>query len=384
MNFDLSVYQLSILLIIVLTILAITVLPKEYTALLFLSYLAVYILVNMFFNHFNNRRIEQYEILNEQLKLKMDIRPKTKFPFSFFFLNKRANFDNQKFGFQWVFPTLSGMYLGQSMEFSVDTVIEPDSKREIHYSNIIVNASHTGNNFSIRSRTFRDKFRIWGRKRFLTGDPTFDEYFQVETNNPSYIHTLFDTPIRQLIVNHTYKKATLSLEKGQLNFRERKIMTNVKERKHFEQVILLLYMLAKRIDQIIELQQLEQASLPAPEANIESAEEKEIPKKRRWWSRKPKQEKESIEERYQEEEPAVPPELADDFGEEIYEDNDIYEMDDPNNWEDEGEYSPELEAQLKELIEKGAIESFPEDSTAPSTKGGLRSLLRLPKFLKRK
>ncbi len=370
MQFDLSVYQLSILLIIVLSILAVSVLPKEYSALLFLTYLTVYILVNMFFNFFNRRRIEQYEILNKQLKLNMDIRPKTKFPFSIFFLNKAANFAKYKFGFQWVFPTLSGMYLGQSMEFSVDAVAQEDTERKVHYSNLIVNVTHTGNSCHIRTRTWRDKLRIFKRKRFLTGDATFDEYFQVTTNNADFLIILFDTPIRQLLVNHTYQKATLELDKGQLTFRQRKVMTDMKDRKHFEQVILLLYMIAKRIDHLVDEQQAEQQALPPPEATIEAMEQVEA---------LPEVENEPVEEEVKQVPQEEPEEIyeGEAFPEAEY--GDIYEED-----EYAEDIDPTLAAELHELIEKGAIEAYPDDAPSTPSPKKKRSFLRLPKFLKRK
>ena len=83
----------------------------------------------------------------------------------------------------------------------------------------------------------------------ITGDNEFDARFLVDSNDPFFITRLLDDKIRGILKKDVFKRVgEFSLNQGQLRYQEELVLNTDEERKRFENVVLVLHMMAKRME----------------------------------------------------------------------------------------------------------------------------------------
>lgn len=192
--------------------------------------LLFYILLGYAINYLNNRIIEQFAVLNTDLGLNIEVPPR-----KLLRLARR-------------YPRLRGRFLQRSIEIKMyDKVVVG---RPAPVTEIIVDILHYGNTFTIKSETWWTTLKkFFGKNDITTSDKEFDRLFYLEASNPGLLIKLLDEDIRDIMkYNVSLKSGILSAQQAQLIYQEQLAIGTTNERKRLEKVILIMYMIAKKLE----------------------------------------------------------------------------------------------------------------------------------------
>lgn len=227
-------------------------------ALLFLLLLVIAVLlcVSLVIKYLNRLTLAQWAILNEQLQINLQ-------------MPERAWLE-----LEWKYPSMDGMYLGKKINISMFNaemfgITAPHTR-------IVIDAIHYGNTLEIRSEGVYTQFeKFWlktnnlytrqiqkilhyfGREvvplkgEVAVGDLEFDRRFYVLTNNAGFVKKLLDPDIRDIMKNDVFTKmGKFVLNQSQLIYTEQININTDFERQRFQKIILLMYMMANRMERI--------------------------------------------------------------------------------------------------------------------------------------
>ncbi len=187
---------------------------------------------NLFIAYVNNRVIKQFAFLNRQLHVHLDI-PETRL-----------------FNFRWIYPSLQGHYLQRRIQVFTSTQSVSNSKREVPFTTISVDAPFGGRSFSIRPEALGKKFtKFFYNKKKVTQDKTFDRKFDVGGDDLKYVGGLLDGAIREILNEGILSRDSyLEFKNGQFSYTEQTVMNANFKRRRFEKIILVMYMIAKKME----------------------------------------------------------------------------------------------------------------------------------------
>ncbi len=155
------------------------------------------------------------------------------------------------FDFGWITVGLGGKFLNKNIVIYMHE--KPGIMISTYYTTITIDVIHYGNSMAISTegmKTFWDKY--WGRKKtdIETGDKAFDQRFEVN-GNPKFVTGLLDDEIRKLMKEEVFKEmGTFTLNQSQLTYTEQVVMNTNYKRKRIEKIILVMFMMAKRMEYI--------------------------------------------------------------------------------------------------------------------------------------
>lgn len=199
---------------------------------IFLTVIAIFIffLVTRFVQSLNNQTIKQFSLMNLQLKVGLNV--PTKKPWSL----------------DWLYPSLIGFFLDKHLSISMYTKQQNGFKSP--YTSITIDAFHYGKTFKITTEGFYTKVdKLFGKDDILTRDKTFDRLFYVESNDPKFMVKLLDEEIRDIMKHDVFMSmGTFVLNQSQLRYDEQLVINTDKKRKRFEKIILVMYMMTKKME----------------------------------------------------------------------------------------------------------------------------------------
>ena len=155
------------------------------------------------------------------------------------------------FNFQWIYPSLQGRYLNRRIQIYTSTQSVSESKREVPFTTISVDASFGGRSFSIRPEALGKKFtKFFYNKNKVTQDKSFDRKFDVNGDDLKYVGGLLDGPVREILNQGILSRDSyLEFKNGQFSYTEQTVMNSGFKRRRFEKIILVMYMIAKKMEQ---------------------------------------------------------------------------------------------------------------------------------------
>lgn len=239
----------------VLGIIALSLMVSPWSMLvLMLLALGVFLVVSRILRYLNDRNVEQFVFLNEQLKLQL------------------STANRSWFTLEWQYPSLAGDYLGKKITinmFNADVlgITAPHTR-------IIVDATHYGKTLEIRSEGIYTQFeKLWLRaavmqQRFVAAilrhfgrepkpitdevavdDWQFDRRFFIMANDAKFAKKLLDDDIRDIMKNDVFMKmGHFRLLNSQLIYTEQIVINTDFERQRLQKIVLLMYMMAKRME----------------------------------------------------------------------------------------------------------------------------------------
>lgn len=187
---------------------------------------------NLFIAYINGRVIKQFAFMNRQLRVHLEI-PETRL-----------------FNFQWIYPSLQGQYLRRRIQVYTSTHPVPNGKREVPFTTISVDASFGGRSFSIRPEALGKKFaKFFYNKKKVTQDKSFDRKFDVNGDDLKYVGGLLDGGVREILNEGILSRDSyLEFKNGQFSYTEQTVMNANFKRRRFEKIILVMYMIAKKME----------------------------------------------------------------------------------------------------------------------------------------
>lgn len=230
--------------------------PPQALLVLMLAAIGIFLMVSQSIRYLNDRNVEQFAYLNEELKLKL------------------TTTDRSWFKLDWQYPKLEGIYLNRNISivmFNADSfgITAPHTR-------IAVDALHYGKTLEIKSegiytqfekmyfraanftnRIIRAILKYFGRylkpinQEVNIGDFDFDRRFYIISNDTKFTIKLLDKEIRDIMTKDVFlKMGKFELSQSQLFYTEQIVINTDFERQRLQKIILLMYMLAKRIEQI--------------------------------------------------------------------------------------------------------------------------------------
>jgi len=195
-------------------------------------FVLAFYLVTESIQFFYDQIIEQFAILAKELNLNLSVSPK------------------KKFSIKSRFPLINGNYLKRNISISTKDILI--GSVAFPQTQITLDVLHYGNTFTIGSETIYTTLKkIWGHTDVSVNDPQFDRMFYITTNAPSFVKKLLDKEIRDVMKENTYfQQGKFILEQAQLKYIEQISLITVHRRKRIEKVILVMYMMAKKIDSL--------------------------------------------------------------------------------------------------------------------------------------
>lgn len=230
--------------------------PPQALLVLMLIAIGIFMLVSRSIRYLNDRNVEQFARLNEQLKLKL------------------ITTDRSWFKLDWQYPSMSGIYLDRNI---IITMFNADVLGiTAPHTRIAVDAFHYGKTLEIRSEGIYTQFeKIWFRAanfpnkiarailkyfgRYLkpinsevsVGDLDFDRRFYIISNDVQFTIKLLDKEIRDIMTKDVFlKMGKFELRQSQLFYTEQIVINTDFERQRLQKIILVMYMLVKRIESI--------------------------------------------------------------------------------------------------------------------------------------
>lgn len=191
---------------------------------------AVYWSVSRGIEYLNDRAIAQFAALNTQLNISLEVPPR------------------KTFNLAWSYPSLKGLYLGREL------IIKMNNKDiggiAVPHTIITVDTLHSGNTLEISAETFFSTLKkAFGKQDVLTGDNEFDRRFLIVTNNNGFVKKLLDQEIRDILKKEVFlKMGKISLQHSRLQYEEQIVVNTDNERRRLENIILVLYMISKRME----------------------------------------------------------------------------------------------------------------------------------------
>ncbi|MEZ4888371.1 MAG: hypothetical protein R3E32_26820 [Chitinophagales bacterium] len=187
---------------------------------------------NLFIAYINNRVIRQFAFLNRQLRVHLDI-PETRL-----------------FNFEWIYPSLQGQYLQRRIQVYTTTQTVLDRKREVPFTTISVNAPFGGRSFAIRPEALGKQFtKFFYNKKKVTEDRSFDRKFDVNSDDLEYIGGLLDDAVREILNEGILSRDSyLEFKNGVFSYTEQTVLNMGFKRRRFEKIILVMYMIAKKME----------------------------------------------------------------------------------------------------------------------------------------
>ncbi|HRK28826.1 MAG TPA: hypothetical protein PK239_16245 [Chitinophagales bacterium] len=204
------------------------------------TYTVVFLFVFMFglylvaqaIQFLNDLVVEQFSVLNNQLQLELIVEPRRRFSF------KRR------------YPLIKGKYLNRrlmisSKEVMIAGVAYPQTV-------IVVDVLHYGKTFTIGSETiYTILSKLWGKNDISLNDPLFDRMFYLTANDAAFLQKVLDPDIRDIMkANMFLQDGKFTLNQAQLRYEEQISVMTVSRRKRIEKIILIMYMMAKKIDHL--------------------------------------------------------------------------------------------------------------------------------------
>lgn len=230
--------------------------PPQALLVLMLAAVGIFLMVSRSIRYLNDRNVEQFAYLNEELKLKLNTT------------------DRSWFKLDWQYPSLSGTYLNRNISiimFNADSfgITAPHTR-------IAVDALHYDKTLEIKSegiytqfekmyfratnftnRIIRAILKYFGRylkpisHEVNIGDLDFDRRFYIISNDTKFTIKLLDKEIRDIMTKDVFlKMGKFELRQSQLFYTEQIVINTDFERQRLQKIILLMYMIAKRIEQI--------------------------------------------------------------------------------------------------------------------------------------
>ena len=198
--------------------------------ILLLTLLLSFYIIRKVVDFLNDKIIHQYLLLNQQLNLELLIPPR------------------RWYDLRWRYPSIRGTYLNRHL------IIKVDDKKPMAHTRITIDVFHYGRTFFIRKNDWMTWLKSFFKSKSIkTQNGAFNRYFLIESTDPRFILQLLDEPIIELMNEDiVLKNGVFKLEHGQVIFEEQYLIKNEDERDHTEKIILLLYMMAKRIDYMRE------------------------------------------------------------------------------------------------------------------------------------
>lgn len=203
-----------------------------YILVFIVLFLIVLYLVTEGVQYLYEQIIEQFAILNSELKLNLVVPPR------------------KWLSFQSRYPSISGKFLDRHLSIvTTDIVIGgvtfPNTK-------ITLDAMHYGKTMSISSETIYTMLKkLWGKNDISLKDPEFDRMFYITANDPKFVQRLLDRDIRDVMKESAFlQSGKFTLEQAQLKYEEQVSVFTVNRRRRIEKVILVMYMMTKRMEQL--------------------------------------------------------------------------------------------------------------------------------------
>jgi hypothetical protein len=157
--------------------------------------------------------------------------------------------EHKMFSLEWKYPFMTGNFLNRSL--NIFMYVTNRIGYPLPHTIVTIDVLHYGKTFSLKTESITTRAkRMAGMNDVIIGDPEFDDLFYIETNDPGFVGSLLeDDDIRELMIRHlNLNNARITLEQSQLKYDEQVILNTTEKRKRFEKVILLLYMLIKRME----------------------------------------------------------------------------------------------------------------------------------------
>lgn len=196
------------------------------------------IMLGLFISHLfiafvNNLAQRQYAFLNRQLRVHLDI-PET-----------------DMFSFRWVYPSLQGKYLSRRIQIYTTTQAVGGREREAPFTTVSVDASFGGRSFSIRPEALGKRFtKFFYNKKRITEERSFDRKFDVNGDDLKYVGGLLDGAVRDILNQGILSRESyLEFNNGKFSYTEQTVINTSWERRRFEKIILVMYMIAKKMEQ---------------------------------------------------------------------------------------------------------------------------------------
>ncbi len=117
---------------------------------------------------------------------------------------------------------------------------------------IVVDVLHYGKTFTIGSETiYTILSKLWGKNDISLNDPLFDRMFYLTANDAAFLQKVLDPDIRDIMkANMFLQDGKFTLNQAQLRYEEQISVMTVSRRKRIEKIILIMYMMAKKIDHL--------------------------------------------------------------------------------------------------------------------------------------
>ncbi|MBK8472220.1 MAG: hypothetical protein IPL33_08635 [Sphingobacteriales bacterium] len=212
-------------------ILMVVVTSPAMTLVLGACLVGVYWGVSRGIEYINDRTIAQFAAMNAQLKIALSVPAR------------------KAFNLAWSYPSLKGRYLERDLSISMKN--KDMAGMSVPYTSMSIDAlRHRGVTLEISSETLGSTLKkMIGKQDVLTGDIDFDRRFLIKTNNQKFIKDLLDEEIRDILKKEVFlKMGTLSLKDSELCYEEQIVVNTDNERRRMENILLVMYMLAKRMD----------------------------------------------------------------------------------------------------------------------------------------
>ncbi len=206
-------------------------------------------------NYLNARVYRQYQLLNMQLELNLS-KPMRSQPHLWWLLPENWVPESKRsyFGFSRSYPSLTGRYLGRSLTISTEAKMINENKSAI-VTSVILDVFPVGRSFEITASGFGLSLAgLFKRNRSKTGDKSFDSRFSIHTDNPDYFLVLMDEDIRRVLKTDVFSDmGRLSLDGNLLTYEEAILPKDEYIRKKIERVVLVLYMIAKKMEYSMDI-----------------------------------------------------------------------------------------------------------------------------------
>lgn len=222
--------QVLVAAVLIGLILLVVITSPGMTLVLGLCLLAVYWSISRGIEYFNDQTIAQFAALNTQLGISLNVPTR------------------KTFNLEWTYPALKGRYLGRDLHVSMKNI--DIAGIGVPHTFISIDTLHFGKTLEISSETlFTTLKKTFGKQDVITGDAEFDRRFLIASNDNGFVRKLLDDDIRDILKKEVFlNMGTISLKHSQLHYKEQIVINTDNERRRLENIILVMYMLAKRME----------------------------------------------------------------------------------------------------------------------------------------
>ena len=212
----------------------VVVTSPEMTIILGACLVAIYWGVSRGIEYFNDQTIAQFSALNTQLGVSLEV-PERKL-----------------FNLEWTYPALKGAYLGRHLHIAIRNM--DMAGVAVPHTVITIDTLHSGKTLEISAETLVSTLKkIVGKQDVITGDAEFDRRFLIKSNDNGFVKKLLDDDIRDILKKEVFlKMGKISLKHSQMFYEEQVVVNTDNERRRIENIILVMYMIAKRMEYMRE------------------------------------------------------------------------------------------------------------------------------------